>query len=258
MTDVAEGGGIIASGRCVGTGKYRLALCARMTWEVRFVLSCGFTVLMQPPPTPPAPPPPPKCYVALDGVFCLQSIHILSIGSGLAGLLLLCLLAVVCRCWLKSRRQRHTPVQRSDDDKSVSGGAASAPAGTPSKPPAELTRSTTLLRKASGKVTIEEDDGGDAAKPGALPDGWQAQEDADGNRYFWNGRDMSWTRPTGTGPTGAAAHAAASVAVAIAIDHSVGSGESHAAGWTEHYDAESGCVYYYHSESRQACWTLPS
>ena len=209
---------------------------------------------MQKPATPPpAPPPPPKCYITLD-ILCLQSVHVLAIGSSLAGLLLLCLLGIVCRCWLKMRQQP-TTAQRNDDEKS--GADAAAPA-TPAVP-VELTRSTTLLRKASGKVTIEADDGGDA---NALPDGWQAQEDADGNRYYWNGRDMSWTRPTCTGPTGAA-HAHASVVgafPAIPIDHSsVGSAlEGHAAGWTEHFDAESGCVYYYHAETRQACWVLPA
>lgn len=186
----------------------------------------------------------------------------------LVGTFLICL-CVICRCFVVHwRRARQLSRQRSrdGDDKNPTTPTPNNPA-TPAAE-ATLQRTTTIRRQASGKVTIEAEEDV-ATKPGTLPDGWQAQEDADGNRYFFNSmdREMSWTQPTvstgsaaAAGPYGVGLGSGGLLLDGVAIDHATGGSNLDSyqlAGWTQHFDEESGCVYFYHEKTQRTCWVPP-
>ena len=78
---------------------------------------------------------------------------------------------------------------------------------------------------------------------------------------------QSWTQPTvstgsaaAAGPCGVGLGSGGLLLDGVAIDHATGGSNLDGyqlAGWTQHFDEESGCVYFYHEKTQRTCWVPP-
>lgn len=221
---------------------------------------------------PPAPPaPPPECLKDLHGFRDVETFRSCGFLTGSIIVLSIVIVLLICCCY-SCRRSicrccRHGKDAKGEHEagKTVEGSLSRQSSST-------LSHQHSLPGFRSIEERIEKGTG-----KSSLPDGWAAQEDADGYKYFFNQltRKMSWTHPCTTQPH---AHVAASATPGsllgqgghsctgvgsttrpIPIDHSVGGGGGGTlpAGWVEHVDLSSGCSYYHHAATGQSSWAHP-